>query len=440
MVTEDLMENVKKFISNSYSGVDKTSSFLSFEPIGCMLDESDFQDQNEEINKIRATEQISILGDQIAPIAPRFIPGSSRISSTYEELIESATFTDSNLKVDDLTPYMSKFGEVKNEALSKFHDGQRASINTPSGSYLPVFSNPDNWYDINGNFWSRKTFNATDDKSSDESGQKKLKRQKFPLMWKYNLKANPEILKEITEKDKKLSDVSKVPSNKSIFNIKKNLLRQGGQLNIKPGGEKKPETQPKMVLQHLKIKPFLFDTVNKEKPKVAGNNTSNLAIKNLNVLSTLQVADRLKLSNAIAKAGEADVAPVHSDQFSMTFDYCIVHLDRPWFNKSLFHYSKLWYCLALTEGYFSTGIKDETNEGKLNCIPSAMILVKDLRIKAAWTNEDKINAKQSFGLGVFNINNSKFVNNELRIDGIQIVGWICEVLPKLPAISDPNLI
>lgn len=440
MVTEDLMENVKNFISDSYAGVDKTSSFLSFEPIGCMLDESDFQDPNEEINKIRATEQISILGDQIAPIAPRFIPGSSRISSTYEELIESATFTDSNLKVDDLTPYMSKFGEVKNEALSKFHDGQRASINTPSGSYLPVISNPDNWYDTKGTFWSRKTFNASDDRSSNESGQKKLEKQKFPLVWKYNLKANPEILKEITEKDQNASQRLKGVTTQGNFNVNKKLLRRGGQLKIKPAIEKKPETPPKVVLQHLKLKPFLFDKGIKEKSKTTENNTPNLAIKNLKVLSTLQVADRLKLSNAIAKTGEADVAPVHSDHFSMTFDYCIVHLDRPWLNKSLFHYSKLWYCLALNEGYFSTGMKDDTNEGKLNCIPSAMILVKDLKIRAAWTNEDKINARQSFGLGVFNIDNSKFVDNELRIDGIQIVGWICEVLPKLPAISDPNLI
>lgn len=440
MVTEDLMENVKNFISDSYAGVDKTSSFLSFEPLGCMLDESDFTESNEEINKIKATEQISILGDQIAPIAPRFIPGSSRISSTYEELIESATFTDSNLNVEDLTPYMSKFGEVKNEALSKFHDGQRASINTPSGTYLPVFANPDNWYDTNGNFWSRKTFNATDDQSSNEKAKKKLEKQKFPLMWKYNLKANPEILKEITVKDTKPAHGFKGSDVKRDFKIKRNLFRPGNQPKIMVGEQKKPEPKPKLMLQHLKLKPFLFEKRSKEKPKLAGHTTPKLAIKNLNVLSTLQIADRLKVSNAIAKGSESEVEPVQSDQFSMTFDYCIVHLDRPWLNKSLFHYSKLWYCLALNEGYFSTGMKDETNDGKLNCIPSAMILIKDLRIKAAWTNEDKINAKKSIGLGVFNINNSNFVNNELRIDGIQIVGWICEVLPKLPAISDPNLI
>jgi hypothetical protein len=124
----------------------------------------------------------------------------------------------------------------------------------------------------------------------------------------------------------------------------------------------------------------------------------------------------------------------------MSFDYCFVNLERPWFDTSMFHYSNLWYCLSLPEDYFSTGGKDKANSGVLKSIPTAMILIKDLRIKAAWTEDDKTNAKNSIGLGIFNLNDSRFIDNELVTPGMQIIGWMCGILPKLPTMPDPNMV
>lgn len=163
-------------------------------------------------------------------------------------------------------------------------------------------------------------------------------------------------------------------------------------------------------------------------------------LKNLNVLKRFNVADRVKLIGHMVNNDIAPVKPVQSNEFSMSFSYCIVYLDRPWFDTSMFHYTNLWYCLSLKEDYFSTGDKDETNYGVLKCIPSAMVLIKDLKIKAAWTDDDKANAQNSIGLGIFNVNGSEFINNELVTPGMQIIGWMCEVIPRLPAISDPNIL
>jgi hypothetical protein len=165
-----------------------------------------------------------------------------------------------------------------------------------------------------------------------------------------------------------------------------------------------------------------------------------MEMRNLNLLNKINFSDRIRVTQELVKDDTANVAPVHSNAFSMSFDYCLVYLQRPWFNTSLFTFSNMWYSLSLQENYFSNGIKDNSNNGILKCIPTAMILIKNLKITAAWTDDDKSNAKNSIGLGVFNLNNSQFIDNALITPGMQIIGWMCEVLPKLPAQGDPNII
>jgi hypothetical protein len=144
----------------------------------------------------------------------------------------------------------------------------------------------------------------------------------------------------------------------------------------------------------------------------------------------------LMLPNNNAVADE----PVTSSKFSMSFDYCVVKLHRNWFDTKLLDISKLWHCLANEAGYFSTGKKEPSNKGKLRCIPKAIIVVKKIAIEANWSEADKKVAENSIGLGCFNLTESKFKDNTLNAPSIQIIGWICEVLPKLPLISDPNLV
>ncbi|MFT4024350.1 MAG: hypothetical protein QM664_11260 [Flavihumibacter sp.] len=73
----------------------------------------------------------------------------------------------------------------------------------------------------------------------------------------------------------------------------------------------------------------------------------------------------------------------------------------------------------------------------MKCIRGAMILIKNLRITAQWTDNDKKNAVNSIGLGIFNLNESHFSGNELITPGMQVIGWVCEVTPSLPAMPDP---
>lgn len=417
MDINNLMENVRAFFSGQYKGVENSNSFISFEPLGSMIDPSDFMDDNNGVSDLKATEQLSVLGDLLPHIEEVFIPDTGRLSSAYETLIESAVFSGAKITAEDKSSYIARFSEEKSEALLKLDEGRKASINMPEGSYLPVYSFPKKWYDTSGSFWVNKTFSSTEIATPPASDPPPPGRRPF-IGWRTKLSVDPETLI--------VADIHTPPD-----------ATQPARLNIPLRTRFQDINRPVNVaatVRPMNTVAALNTTVNPVATQPA------MKMRNLNLLNKIDFSDRVRVTQQLVKDDTANVAPVQSNAFSMSFDYCLVYLQRPWLNTSLFTFSNIWYSLSLQENYFSNGMKDDTNKGILKSFSTAMILIKNLRIKAAWTDDDKSNAQNSIGLGVFNLNNSQFVNNELITPGMQIIGWMCEVLPKLPAQGDPNII
>ncbi|GAA3925251.1 hypothetical protein GO495_03900 [Chitinophaga oryziterrae] len=416
MDINNLMENVRAFFSEQYKGVENSNSFISFEPLGSMIDPSDFMDDNNGVSDLKAIEQLSILGDRLPQIEEVFIPDTGRLSSAYETLIESAVFSGVKIKAEDKSSYIARFSEEKSEALLKLDEGRKASINMPEGSYLPVYSFPKKWYDTSGSFWVNKTFSSAETPPPATSPPPPGRR---PFLgWRTKLSVDPETLI--------VANIQTPPAATRPARLNIPLRTRFQEIN-------RPVNVAATV-RPMNTVAALNTTVNPVAAKPV------MEMRNLNLLNKIDFSDRIRVTQQLVKDDTANVAPVHSNAFSMSFDYCLVYLQRPWFNTSLFTFSNVWYSLSLQENYFSNGLKDESNHGILKCIPTAMILIKNLKITAAWTDDDKSNAKNSIGLGVFNLNNSEFIDNALITPGMQIIGWMCEVLPKLPAQGDPNII
>ncbi len=432
MNIEDLMENVHDFFIEKYEGVDKSSSFLSFEPLGTVIDPEDFEHETEEISELQAREQLSIMGDRLPEINPMYLTNTFRLSDVYEDLIKSSQFTGVKINLEDKSKYIAKFSEVRSEVVQKFEDASKSSITTPEGMYLPVYGSPKKWFDPKGSFWMAKSFSAKGPKKTAASKGTKTQKMLVPLMWRPKLEAN------VLEVKGKAKTKQATPVKKAIA-----LNKLQTQVLAKPVFSKVHfASQPKRNRAALSKKPSPVKVQPKKKPKSVKAKTklaSNFFLNDLSVLKHLQVAERARLTNTMAQNTKVPTEPVHSNEFSMSFEYCIVKLHRPWFDSSLFHYRKLWYSMTHDKGYFSTGAKDETNKGVLKCIPTAMIIIKNLKLTAAWTEDDKKNAKSSVGLGIFNVNDSVFMGNDLVNPGMQIIGWMCQVMPEMPVLNDPNI-
>jgi hypothetical protein len=133
----------------------------------------------------------------------------------------------------------------------------------------------------------------------------------------------------------------------------------------------------------------------------------------------------------------APAKPVSSDKFSISFSYCMVKIQRPWYYEP-FLFNKNWYIPSYKAGSFSTATADK-NDGLFPAIPIALVVIKDLKITANWTDSDTQNAQNAMAFGPFSLAGSKFENNSLSCNGMQIIAWIFNVLPVLPANADPAL-
>jgi hypothetical protein len=420
MDINNLIQNVRAFFIGQYKGVEKSKLFISFEPLGSVIDPADFSAETDDLKEKKVIETLSVLGDRLPEIDDTFFANRlSSISETYEMLIKSAKFTGKNITVEDKVSYIAKVDEVVSDAQLKFEDGDKASIQTPEGSYLPVYGYPKKWYEPESPVWTNKHFS---DKEADNQPPRPIPTIKKPpvFTWRKKLVTEmPEIKPEV------VSEPAKSPPS-PIHTLGKRKL---------PGSHFDPWHK---IFQPGKINTDSSATIVAH-PEASATKPV-VEFKNLNLLQNVDLARRVKLIGTIAQADKGPEVPVQSNQFEMSFDYCLVDLDRPWFNTTLFSYSNLWYCLSLQEDYFSNGNKDDSNNGVMKCIPTAMIVIKNVHLKAAWTEEDKTNAADSIAFGFLNLKDKEFKNNELVIPGMQIVGWICEVMPKLPRISDPNMV
>jgi hypothetical protein len=114
--------------------------------------------------------------------------------------------------------------------------------------------------------------------------------------------------------------------------------------------------------------------------------------------------------------------------------YCIVKIERQWFDYSLFTLYRNWYVQGMKEGDLSAFPVD------FNLLPEAMIVVRNVSIDASWSVHDAEAIPESAAFGPFSLAGSTWSPSKgsLINKNTQIIGWICSQIPMLPPISDPG--
>jgi hypothetical protein len=130
--------------------------------------------------------------------------------------------------------------------------------------------------------------------------------------------------------------------------------------------------------------------------------------------------------------------PVMSDGFSISVEVCLVHLRRSWLADGLLNL-KSWFVPTVTKGSFSDGT-GRGNSTPLAVLPIACVFIRNLAIKARWTDEDRARAETSSHLGTFALLGRSFDQNSatLTTEGMQAIAWICQPMPVLPPRDAPE--
>jgi hypothetical protein len=136
-------------------------------------------------------------------------------------------------------------------------------------------------------------------------------------------------------------------------------------------------------------------------------------------------------------ATQTQTQPVETPEFTMSFEYCLVQLRRPWLSGDLLA-TPGWIVSGMHCGDYASG--ESANTGPLAVIPTAFIAIKNLVIDAAWSDSDLAARANATAFGPFSLlglsTNDK---SAMQCPGLQIIAWICSLQPQLPPGTDPNL-
>lgn len=166
-----------------------------------------------------------------------------------------------------------------------------------------------------------------------------------------------------------------------------------------------------------------------------------LGLKGIIKLVTFSVSGGVKT--------DVEVMDVKSESMSVDFDVCFVNIIRPWLDATLFSEHIRWDAgRDQKEGTVSSGNKDTQEDSKLlPFIPMQMIVAKNVKLKAEWSDEHKKAIEQAakggfgIGFGPFRIGptmtegsshlkkDEKSGEEVLEFPGTQCIGFVSWVPP-----------
>ncbi len=147
-------------------------------------------------------------------------------------------------------------------------------------------------------------------------------------------------------------------------------------------------------------------------------------------------------------SGESKESHKHmvADDFTLTAQIAVVQINRPWLNDLIFKMSG-WSLDKQGAGHISNGVLKDNETNLLPLIPTAFIVARNITIEANFTTEDKKVVEDSFAAnasvswGPIAVSGkyahgsssdrfeSTFNGGVLTVPGIQIIGYVNEIIP-----------
>lgn len=159
--------------------------------------------------------------------------------------------------------------------------------------------------------------------------------------------------------------------------------------------------------------------------------SSNLEATTLLPHIDFSLTQNLQIDPVLVRDATTAETPT-SDNFEISFDYCLVRFDRPWWAEILL-LSHQWSLPGFNPGDIASGSARNLT-GPVTLITIGVLIVKKLLISAHWSDSDKISLAGSTSLGPFCIAGSHYDSKSGTISraGMQAIAWLCQVPPTLP--------
>lgn len=441
-----------------------------FDKFGSVISDQDFIDPNHpEAGYLPAlaTEKFSDLVNHIpidAGDGVNIVLSADLIDSTYffRILSSSMPFVPSGIDDSMKQATIETFSAVKAECLKIWENLKLESITGLMLQYKPSLATPANWYDkSNNDIWTSHLFQIS------ETASDKIPSPPNQL-WKLKLR-DFAMLKVLQLPPKKINIPDQIPLNivEHILKLKEDSSRfqlqntpdlTAPQL-VQPVGEEVRQIRPftdRMQVTAQIDEPLLqavsadrqmenasrmTPEIEKSRGRVAFRDNTALLndvdLKNSVALHTsylqefeiLDVSKKLILSQFIGTAVPTE--PVRTNSISISFDYCLVNIRRPWYVDAFIN-EKSWCIPTVPKGQLTTNGPGVN----LAMLPIGFVAIRNLNIEANWTSADITSAATATDFGPFKVA-TNIVDNKLSHPGMQIIGWMLQKMPDLPPNDSP---
>lgn len=401
-----------------------------------------------------ARETFSHLANIAPTLSKTYFQNSGmEVDDLYEILVTGAIPNGSTPDDVNVNPMYKLFADSQYE----FLQARTGSSSDPNSFYYPCLATPANWYDeAAAQFWPTLNMQsgaikppAPDSQFVKAGGPTLVKQGVWKLRPFDNLKADTIKL-----------EAKQVVARKQLINLPKTavpLTVVHKPLGLQAAAALKGVPAAAHIAAGLHINPVLTAT-----PVFAANLASvkaqslfnqkivpqnaygrfklasqiqalDLTRKQLN-LGQIGLLNRFHLTNLVNE--ELPTKPAgSSDNFSISFKYCRVNIDRGWLKLAMLK-MKNWYMYGTRMGEYSNGSNND-NPGMFPLLPTSFIVIRDLKITANWSNDDLQNLGQATALGFFDIRDSTMNQNTLEVKGLQVLCWVSTVMPQLPPSPPP---
>ena len=149
-----------------------------------------------------------------------------------------------------------------------------------------------------------------------------------------------------------------------------------------------------------------------------------------------------------------------TDGLSIAMKYAIIDIERPWLNTVLLNLSN-WFEVGFKKHSISNGTINQKHPLQdeafwLPALPTQIVVIKELKIhtsnmkKTFDSLQSMTSGGASVGFGPFSIGGSHTESEGevkqtfhmegewLVVDGVQIIGWISQILAPSPQLDAPN--
>lgn len=410
------------------------------------------------LGDLRASEEFSRMVDQISPMALEWENSGAKLSEQYANIVNGANAnTQTDPKQQEMYNKAYNYLRPMKEEKNPFTD-EVVTARTDSQDYVDYEDNMDEYVGAIAAYRTAYNLYLDDLDSMDTSVSSKADRN-----WQA---AAPGLENEIKKAYRKLT-AGNAKYVKQALDILATTINDGIRTALTTAQEAIADPSKFSSSMGFPDKWLLSypspanwtdaKALNYTQFKLSGGNTK-IRSKATEHSFSVDTSANFGLWRVKASAsGEFKKSNSSTDKDSLEISAKIAKVDirRPWFSESIFRLGNWYTNLAEVNG-ISNGLIDSTNKDNLiPMYPVAFIVAKDIVIKADFSHEDEEHISQavkssvSVGYGPFSISgsygygktednfNSDYQNGEIRVPGMQIIGWVSRVTPASPKMNAP---